>query len=359
MDKDTKICPFCGKEIKSAAIKCRYCGEYLNERKQLFKINKKIAFTITSLILLIVTFSILFSSEYYSAHNVVAPHEDVRPEHSTLTAEMIINIIIAQEKDVSKYLHGVHLKSSKGIAFKKFLENTDYYLEVFNVYKFYSNNEYSYDDSFDIYRQLENGETVYKKGLTLTPVMSKNKEGYEYVKEVLISSPKIDSINMVYAGEAFFNAQLNYTFLVKEYSKYLPKDWQDYLKIKEKIQKTLDGNTLYLDGALSVEYPKLLDWIISFQNFQKKYPKFALNSSIKKEIKDYTGAVIWSPYRTFDVFTNKFKPEARKAYEDYLAKANKNTAEYRWVEKCYSSLKKNNYVFSEEHRACYDSGFND
>src|SRR4051812_24998031 len=42
MTLDTKECPFCGETIKAQAIKCRFCGEFLDGRTRLQTLGNKV-----------------------------------------------------------------------------------------------------------------------------------------------------------------------------------------------------------------------------------------------------------------------------------------------------------------------------
>lgn len=57
--KDTKQCPFCGKTIKSVAIRCRYCKEWLMNKELA---NPLILFGVTYLILILGVTIYLFLS---------------------------------------------------------------------------------------------------------------------------------------------------------------------------------------------------------------------------------------------------------------------------------------------------------
>ena len=62
MSEDTKLCPFCAEDIKSAAIVCKHCGRELPEKKQAIS-RKRNIWIVAGIILLsssLVIFSLIF-----------------------------------------------------------------------------------------------------------------------------------------------------------------------------------------------------------------------------------------------------------------------------------------------------------
>ncbi len=41
MEQDTRKCPFCGKEILAVAVKCKYCGKWMNEIEKVTALEPK------------------------------------------------------------------------------------------------------------------------------------------------------------------------------------------------------------------------------------------------------------------------------------------------------------------------------
>ena len=344
MNDEKKVCPFCGEEIKTDTIKCRHCGEFLNKKDNMTKIKKNNIITVLIMLIgIIATLLVYFDKEIFNGVNFlpITIHEDIESWQNSLTASEALNKILEQEKILDNYLNEFHSNKNKIAIFSLFIKNIEYYGEICSVE----------------YWNFREKRIVTIGGVQFKCIASKTKDGDDYVESVEIINVNAPVVKVVYAGEGIFRLEPDYNYINKKYSKSLPKDLIEYLKIKQKIQSDLGGHTLFLDGGTNAKYSDRVDWIIAYQNFLKKYPNSILKKEVQEDITILTSSIIRSKYRSFDLETKKLTPEVKAAYEDFLKRGDKNTDEYKWVDNCYSILKKHNYKYSEEFDSCSKNSF--
>lgn len=359
MAEGTKKCPFCGERIDITAITCKFCGEKIETNKQKirriyictlekfknfklpeFKINK-----IISIVLFIVVFAIIGTSALYIVEN-----NNVNNQFGTFNLSEIeepIDVIggMATDENIMKtYLNGIHLQQNKDKVFQVFLERlsreVEKYNELMNWFDFYDYYEYEYEI-------LLSGHPITIKRIELTPKIKTTE--YGETMKIYLTSPKMPLMEYVYIGEGAHQTVIDYRYLNENYSKLLGKPFKEYLAIKAKEETDLDGGAYYQDAALGVSKKCLVDWILALQNFRKKYPKFVNNNmQIEQDINRYTSDLILDVYQTFDFSNDKMYPECKKAYEEFLNRADKNTSEYKVVKDCYDILKRYDFKSNEE-----------
>ena len=258
-----------------------------------------------------------------------------------LTADSILNTLIIQDKKLRNYIQQKNKETS----------NFDKLFEIFyrNLLTFTGREtELASKLTFDSYEH--NGKSFF----TESNIGIKKIENEEYSYYTIVQ-PKTKLVKLVNSGEGFWSAEINYNYLVTEYSSYLSKDWQEFLEIKQKEFNYKNGNSYYRDGAITVTKNELADWLITETNFLNKYPQFALKDIMKADLKNYTSDFIEDIYQTFAYDPPQLLNETKLAYEKFLIKADKNTEEYIQVKKWYEILQKDNFTKSlNYYRYKYD-----
>ena len=181
--------------------------------------------------------------------------------------------------------------------------------------------------------------------------LHEDKSWYTFIK------PNIGSIYMTYFGEGTLWFKINFEYLKKKYSLYLSDEMNEYMDIRIKQDNDLGHSPLYNDGYLTVEEDVLLQWVLDLQRFINKYPNFALNRNIKKNINQYTSDIVLNQ-STFNRQTNILNKKAQKVYQDYINKADKETEEYNFVLKAFHILQKNDFKYSNELSELYQNFIN-
>lgn len=259
-------------------------------------------------------------TEYKSIH----PLSEAKMEN--LTARQILDVLAKQDDDMHDYISNVCQNGADNL-FEVFYNNIHVLtpllyeklasgdIKGFDIES--HNVEFSIDD---IKFETINNADIYK-----------------------FSSPRTD-LYTYQANPAVDCLRENENYLNSEYSHYLSSPWRDYLYLANKNREPYAAPI----DAINVDRKTIGEWIISWNNFIKKYPNFVRNKETE-ELLEYISDQFIGPYYKTTSFdsANIMTKEARQDYENFLAKVDKNSKEYTKVKNWYDIVKKNNFRYSE------------
>lgn len=346
-----RVCPYCKEEIEDNVKICPVCGEKLCGSIKV-KVSRKILIIFLSVVLVLfigigIT-SCILHIEDKSLTAIVSPLSEVFMQRASDYSSLCdkLHRINDTENSFNEYISKKHLQKYKDMAFDAFYETLLDLTETFN--------QVIGDDISVFNSHLTAGYSDYlgdraDNSIHVTPIMEKD-EYQTWIIEVKITSPKVPYIKLI-RNEGIFYSQVDYNYLYETYSKYLSPKWSDYLKLKAKEQKIMNGSAYYNDGYLVPSRQDLIEWIMAWQDFRHKYPNFK-SDIIEGYLVQYTSDFIMDKYKTFYTLDDILLPQAKQDYEKFLKEVNHNSKEYKIVDKCYSVIKEHNFKYSNEFKVC-------
>ena len=320
------FCKNCGEKLKVTKKYCQNSEEELNKEKENCEsnINKlksndedfevtantvcgKHSYIKTGITILVFALLLFIIVKYYKLANLNTPLEDVKQETEEnnlsisckpyndylktnrslpiLKKEKNLSELIINLKHVQDYME-LYLNCDNSVSTPEKEEMFARYLKVIAKY-----NEYNTDNILKSFVDQEN-YIISDKNLSNIN---------QQVAEVGL---RVDMSETVY----YLEEDKKYTF--DKFSKYLPKDWQEYLLVRSKLNKQY-----YNDGYVAISPTELKNVVMSYEKFYNAHPSFLF---IKDETLSSPSLGIYSG----DFVNNKsmygHEQDYIKAYIEYL-----------------------------------------
>lgn len=331
------FCPNCGKEILDKQKFCEHCGEEVSEEITIVENvaefltsdneenniqnteNYNFTWLWTLITIVIIVFLLTIIILFYhpkTENNLNKENTSITLEEVFVPANKLEEYFIKPDsipyltnqyslKDVTKNLKEV--QDFLKLMFEYYpdqKQNEEYFLLYLNAllqFKIYNQrNVLNYDFSIckDIYRTSDAIECGNKYKSELKPVGLET--GFDLYYGVYLKEDK--------------------TYTYNTYGKYLPKDWQEFLRIR-----ALHSQQAFFDNYANVTYEELNSRIHDYETFKEKYPDFIDIETVDNYLYEafYTYVYDKGKYNFYEEDSEdsdilELKPEYTNAVQNYI-----------------------------------------
>ncbi|RAP78045.1 hypothetical protein [Paenibacillus montanisoli] len=185
-------------------------------------------------------------------------------------------------------------------------------------------------------------QKLYRPGDSMSALIDRTKDKD---LKILLTATAIRGFK-IETAEGYYFPVVNYKFF-SHYNPFVTADMAAYVGLK-----TVETDSPAVkDGGLLISYSAMINRVLSFESFLKKYDGSSHTDEVKDMIRIYTQMTFYGVPNTplFDPATKKLAPNAKKAFEAILQSGKASSSTYlAKLQKFMDVLKKNDYKRTNE-----------